>query len=294
MQRQQNSIQISSFIVFFSILTILTQFILYYFIDFSYLLIGVSSITPFILVHVLIEKSHTYEISFIYTILTVFISIVITALSYLSAGNTFVPYSTNLLLIIAINWFVPTIYSFIREMFDYGTRIEDYNSYFRNQSIVFLVVYFVVLFYFALTNNNLAWYPYTTYDQINFNPFHILLSKIEGYRYHQIFLSEILTYLFSRSLPYLPYGFYCFILLREHSRSAKIISLFVLPIVIETVQYFIQIQRCDLGDIIYGFLGGLIGFLSFLLLNWIFRVFSGNDYLARESEYHFANRSLHF
>jgi glycopeptide antibiotics resistance protein len=60
------------------------------------------------------------------------------------------------------------------------------------------------------------------------------------------------------------------------------------------LQYIFFPARCDIDDVIYGLLGGLLGSLGFFLLNLIFKAFSGKEFLAKDPAYRFSNSSLHF
>jgi glycopeptide antibiotics resistance protein len=131
-------------------------------------------------------------------------------------------------------------------------------------------------------------------DTSNFIPFGIITVQIEDYLYDYIPLSDIVTYLLSRILAFIPYGFYITLLLRRQSRLPRFFALLLLPFLIEVLQYIFIPARCDIGDLIYALIGGLLGTLLFYLMNVIFRAFSGKDFLAKENDYRFANSPLHF
>ncbi|HWT74498.1 MAG TPA: hypothetical protein VN258_07230, partial [Mobilitalea sp.] len=220
MQRRMN-IQASSLIILLSVLTILVQFTAYYFIEANYIIWGAACIITIVCCHILQEETSTYEACFQYSFLTLFISLVILVVTYFGNVQDFLPYSSIMLGIAVINWFLPLLHCFIRYMLEYGTKVDDFNEFYRNTSILFLVIYLSVIFYGAFVKNSFPWAYPLTYDTYNLMPFGILSTQIEDYLYGNIPLSDIITYLLSRTLVFLPYGFYITLLLRRQARLAR-------------------------------------------------------------------------
>lgn len=292
--QKRSHMEISSLIVFLSIITILVQFTAYYFFASVYIILGISSLVIIISTHILLEQSLTYESNFVYSILTLFISIIVTMLTYFGQEAYFIPFTNILYGIIAVNWLVPTVHCYIRNMFDYGTRIENFNSFFRNISFVFLLFYLGILIYGSFAEEAFVWAYRAVADKANFTPFWSIATQIEDYINHMIPLSDIITYLFSRILVFIPYGFYCILILRRRAKLIRFFILFLLPAILELFQYFIIPVRCDIDDVIYAFIGGVIGALLFHLTNAIYRAISGKNFLAKDSDFRYSNSSLHF
>lgn len=294
MQRQTN-VNISSSIVFLSIVTILVEFVLYYFFASVFLILGVSSIILFICCHVLLERASTYEVCFIYALLNIFISLIITILTYFEKDSalSILTYRNTLIGIVILNWLIPTFHCFIRYMFDYGTRVENYVQFYRNNSIVLIIFYLGAIVYVTFFATAFPWeLPGRT--EINLLPFDLISTQIEDYLDGFIPITDILIYLASRILIFVPFGYYIAIITRRQSRILRFILLLSVPFVLELIQYFIAPDRCDIDDIICAFLGGLLGVICFVLMNTIFRAISGKDFLMKETGYHFSNHSLHF
>lgn len=290
---KSSHIEISSMIVFLSILTIIVQFTSYYFFTSSYVILGISLFTLTFSNHILLTQSQTYESSFIYSTLTLFISSVIALLTYFGKEQFF-PYSNLLLAVIVMNWYIPSIHCLIRNMFDYGNRLENYSSYFRNSSVVFILFYLGIIIYGNFNAEAFPWAYRSVIDQANFTPFWSLATQIEDYLNGLIPISDIIVYLCSRILPYLPYGFYVIVLLRRKPKTIRFISLLILPIMIELLQYIFVPARSDIDDIIYALIGGILGALMFHLTNVIFRAVSGKNFLANSTDFRYSNSSLHF
>jgi glycopeptide antibiotics resistance protein len=186
------------------------------------------------------------------------------------------------------------LHCFLRYMLDYGTKIESFNDFYRNISIVFLLFYLGLIFYATFAGDAFPWaYPVKA-DTYNFIPFGVIATQIEDYLFASIPLNEIFTYLLSRILTFIPYGFYIALLLRRQGRLPRFFALLMLPFIIEVLQYIFIPSRCDIDDLIYAVLGGLIGSFSFFLMNVLFHVFSGRDFLVKETDYRFTNSPLHF
>lgn len=290
MQRRTN-LQISSAIIISGIITILIQFAVYYFFEAYYVVWGISFIASIICSHIILQQSASYEACYCYSLLTIFISLVITAVVYFGDVQTFLPFSNLMPGIVFINWFAPMLHCFIRYVSDYGTRVEDFYTFYRNVSIIFLIFYLIIIIYASFDPDAFEWaYPIKSSDY-NLLPFEKLASLIEDYIYGKVFLDVVLFYLLSRILIYIPYGFYLKLVLYKKSRIMRLISYFLLPLVIELVQYFIIPSLCDIDDIIYAVTGSFLGSLFFLLLNCIVRAISGRDFLIsnsnRRSSFHF-------
>lgn len=293
MQKRMN-IQASSLVILLSIFTILVQFTSYYFFEAFYIIWGVSCLISVVCCHILLEQTVTYESCFHFSLLTVFVSLVVIIVSYFGKVEYFMPYSGIMLGIAIINWLIPMLHCSLRYMLDNNGRLEEYNSFYRNISILFLTFYFVAIFYDCFARNSFPWAYPTTSDSYNFLPFGIISAQIEDYLYSYIPLKNILVYLSYRIFAFLPYGFYITLLLRRQERLPRLMALFVLPFLIEVLQFFLIPAKCDIDDLIYAFIGGIIGSLFFYLTNIIFRAVSGKDFLTRENDYRFSNNKLHF
>jgi len=293
MQRRSN-IQISSLIILLSIITIILQFSAYYFFASFLLIIGISCIVSILSCHILLEQTTSYESCFQYSILTIFICIVIFILSYFGGENPLLPYSSALLGIIVINWFLPNFHSFLRNMFNYGSKIEDFPLFYRNSMIVFYIFYMATLLYASFAPNVFPWAYQNTINIFNIKPFWSVSGQIEDYFYGAIPISDIFIYLASRILTFIPYGFIVTLILRHQPRLLRFLALLLVPFLLEFFQYFILPGRCDIDDILYALLGGVIGSLIFYLTNLIFRAFSGSEFLSNENSYKFSGSSLHF
>jgi glycopeptide antibiotics resistance protein len=281
-------------IILLSILAILVEFTTYYFFEAFYVVWGVSCLISIICCHILLEQSTSYEACFNFSLLTLFVSLVIIVLTYFGNVSSFLPYTGVMFGVAVINWLIPLLHCFLRYMLDYGTRIDGFNDFYRNTSIIFFTFYLGVILYGSFVPNAFSWTYTVNTDTYNFLPFGVIASQIEEYLYDSVSLNEIVTYLLSRIVIFVPYGFYIALLLRRQTRLPRFFALFLLPFLLEVLQYIFLPELCDIDDLIYAVIGGLIGTLMFFLMNMIFRAVSGKDFLSRDTDYRFVNSPLHF
>lgn len=293
MQRRIN-IQIPSLLVIFSILTIILQIATYCIFHNFYIVLGICAALSILCCHILCEQSASYGICFNYSILTMFISLIITVLTYYHKDYSFLPNNSLLIGIIVVNWLIPILHCFIRYMLDYGSRLEDYPSFYRNSSILFFLVYLLILIYGSLAKDTFPWAYQTVSDTFNFIPFQSLSSQINEFLYKDLPINNIIIYLCSRILIFVPYGFFCELLMRRRSFVLRFLVLLVLPVIMEAFQGILISSRGDIDDIIYGLIGGVLGTLCFYLVNFIFCLISGKNFLEKDAGYYTINHSLHF
>lgn len=293
MQRRTN-IQVSSLIMLLGILTVLVQFATYYFFE-AYLIIwGISCLMSVVCCHILLEQTTSYEACFNYSIFTLFVSLIITIISYFGNVRVFMPYTTAMLGIVLLNWLIPMLHCYLRNMLDYGTKVDNFNAFYRNISITFAIFYFAILLYGSFAKDAFPWAYKEASETYNFMPFSIIATLIEDYLYDYIPLSDIITYLVTRIVAFIPYGFYIALLLRRQPRLSRFFAMLQLPLFLEILQYFFLPQFCDIDDLIYGLIGGLLGSLLFILSAAIFRAVSGKEFLSRENDYRFSGSSLYY
>lgn len=286
--------EISSFIVLLSIMSIVLQFTSYYFIASEFLLLGLCSIISLLCNHILAEQSQSYQSCFLHSILSVFISLLIYSLTYFGENRDFIHYNEIIVGIVILNWVIPTLYCFLRQILGFGAPIQDFITFFRNNSLVFLTFYVTGFTYGQFAESAFPWiYQYPS-EGINLRPFWSIASQIEAQINGSLELSQIISYLLSRILFYIPYGYFITLVLRNLPRLIRYLMLLLLPVAVEILQYYIIPSRCDIDDIIYGFIGSALGALLFYLTNVVFRVFSGREFLPSNYDYHRPRGGLRF
>ncbi len=293
MQRRSN-IQASSLIISLSMLTIFLQLTGYYYIHSTFILWTASVLMNALCCHILQQRTFTFNATFHYSLLNMFMILLVIVLTY-GSKDSLLPYSGILLGIAVISWLVPALSGLLRHLLTYGVVLEDYKEFFRNTSIVFILFYTIVLLVGSFGANAFPWAYRNIPESANLVPLKTLTNLIENYTLDgSSTFSEILSYLLPRLFLYLPYGFYIALAVRKYSVIHKLLLLISLPLVIEILQYFIINRRSDIDDFIFAFLGGILGIFTFFLVNLIFRVVTGKEFLKKETGLHYTGNLLHF
>jgi glycopeptide antibiotics resistance protein len=179
-------------------------------------------------------------------------------------------------------------------MLDYGTRFDDYSTFYRNHSLLFFLIYLGVMLYGMFAEGAFPLVYRGALTSANIIPFEAITILIEDYLYGIIPLSDVLFYLLVRILIFLPYGYQMTLLLRRQSRLPRLLILIITPTVLEAIQYIVIPGHCDIDDVIYAIIGGILGSILFYLSNFVFRSITGKNFLANAADYPYANSRLHF
>lgn len=280
-------------VILFSILTIVLEFTAYHFLKVSGSAFIITALLAFLFCHTVLVLSLHFETCFSYQLLHLLMWGII--LFLLSAGNDseIIPYSAWLFLFPVIHWICCMIYCILRNLWDESGRYMNFKGYFRNSSIVFLLLYtiFLVLWLFL---HNTDYHYNEELSSPNLVPFFTLAGFITDFMDKNRTLSQIFSYLADRVLVYLPYGFFIILLMRRSSRFLRFLLLLVFPLVIEGLQALLSLGRCDIEDVLYGLLGGFLGALLYHLLNRTFCNVKGMDFLETSRRFYSNRSSLHF
>jgi len=284
----RSSTHITTLIILLSILTITIQFSVYYFFGATLVTFGLITLLILLCSHIFLNRSHSYEACFSYSLLNIFVCFII-MFSNFRGEVSFLIYQHNLLLFIILHWTIPTLYCIIRCLLDKCSKYTNFNLFYRNISIVFLVIYVGVLIYILFLQNGTNILYYTDYHSINLVPFLTLATLIEDHINGYVSVNNITAYLIQGILLFVPYGFYTILLLRYNRLLTRIIALLFLPLLIEVLQRVFLLGKGDIDDIILAMIGSVIGALCYHILNLIFRAVTDDDFLYECSHYSFYN-----
>lgn len=291
---RRSPIHVATLIILLSIITVVAQFSLYYFLGITVVTFVISGILILICSHIFLELSLSYESIFSYTLLNTLVCLIIIGLSYYNEGSSFINYHSILLLFIIINLFLPIIYGTLRTLIDRGQKYINFKSFYYYSSYLCIALYVIIIINLLFINNKDYIIYYSDFSKINFVPFLTLATLIEDYIGKFISLTSIINYLLIGIAIYIPYGFFISLFLRNQSKIIKVLCLIVFPIIIEALQILLLLGKCDIDDVILGAIGGIIGTLLYYLLNLIFRFIKGEDFLSQRSRYSFNRNNLHF
>lgn len=132
--------------------------------------------------------------------------------------------------------------------------------------MLFYVVYAVLFVYGAFVYDRI---PVGEADRLQLVPFATLAAYIEAMINKTVSFLPLAYYLLYRMVFFIPYGFLIAMLCEKFPAAVRILFLALLPAVTETLQFFFRLNRSDVDDFIFGWMGGLIGMLCFLLFNFL-------------------------
>lgn len=290
---QKSTSYTTTAVILFSILTLVLEFTAYYFLKVSVLTSIITVLTGLLFCHAILTLSLHYETCFSYQLLHVLMWGIILLLLYVGNDSELISYSAWLFLFPIIHWTCCSIYCILRNLWDEGGRYTNFKGYFRNSSILFLVVYAVFLIFWLFLSNRDSRYN-TELSSFNLVPFLTLAGYITDLIDKNITLSQIVFYLADRVLIYLPYGFFIILLAKRNSRFIRFLILLLFPAAIEIVQGIFNLGRSDLEDMLYGLLGGFLGALLYHLLNRTYRNVKGMDFLETSRRFYSNRSSIHF
>lgn len=286
--RSKNSIQFTTVIILLSILTVFGEFSLLYLLETDFLatLIGCGIIL--LLSIILLYITYNFEAVFIYTLLNVVLSSLLAAYSFLEISYFYYSVTNYKIWMVLVNFAVPCLLCLICNLFDQKESLTNYRTFVRNSSLLFLLYYISVFIYIEFTpHTGTIWSDGAS----NFVPFYTIAGYIENYIYELGTLKDIFYHLLIPILLYLPAGFILAMCMRHSSKLLRLAFVLVLPLMAEFIQYLIQVNTINIDDVLYGFLGGILGQLLFFFMNAVFLAIKGQEFLEEKHSYRSA---LHF
>ena len=255
------------------ILSTILQFIIYYFVGESFLgllLAGIGILAGGIFVHFIMEEQ---EELFSYLLIPcIFSGVVGIVLPYISGD--FLPKSNTMFYFCIIAWFLIMLYAMIYTLLNGVSEMETFTRFHKKSTIFFYIVYFGVLFYmlFFMSNNKTD-----TQATLKLLPLDTFVTYIEQLVKGQDVVKEFLLFLQNQFLFFVPFGFLVGMLGRILFAMVRFVIIVAFPIGLEVVRFFIS-HCCDVDNVIFGFLGALLGMLLFLVFNELFCYFVGKNF----------------
>ncbi|QHQ60812.1 hypothetical protein Ana3638_08565 [Anaerocolumna sedimenticola] len=212
----------------------------------------------------------------------------------MDSKDSILSFHPDLFLFIIIDWFLPLVYCMIRNLADSSLKYTDFNVFYRNTNIVFLIFYIAVLIIFLFLRNNSFISYYTDIKSINYVPLLSLATLIEDHISGYFTLADLIKYFAMCIVLFIPFGFYTALLLRYQNRLLRFFALLLLPFVVEILQWAFLLGKSDIDDVLLGLLGGFIGTILYHIVNQVYRTITDEDFLYKRPHYHFYGSSIHF
>lgn len=282
---ERRSIKITTFVFFISLFLVGAEFGVYYFVDKFWPVGLVTVLGSLIVSHIFLESSLTYDTCFLFSLMSMLFSSILTASVYFGQTGNIIVYREYVQFIIYANWLFPLLYSIFRCLFDRGPRFVCFNSYFWKTNILFGVFYLWNLVSHTVISPLRL--PYG-FDQkgISFIPFLTTATHIEDFIYTGNGIGSLIGYIIHILILFIPMGFYIALLLKKYSFLLKGFLIFLIPVAFESVPYVTQ-GIANIDSCFYRFFGLLIGILLYQILNAIFQHVTGEDFLYERNKYSF-------
>lgn len=136
----------------------------------------------------------------------------------------------------------------------------------KNKKItsILLGIYIILLTWIIVFKMQLSWnFPYIR--SINLIPFAESVI-VNG----KIYFGEIINNL----IVFIPVGLYIGMLEKNKKFDKKVIPIFILTLIFETLQFILHIGATDITDVIMNTLGGIVGII---IINTLYKIFKNNE-----------------
>lgn len=178
-----------------------------------------------------------------------------------------------------IAFLVPVVFCTVAAFIMRETQRNFYGEFFMGQSVV-LAVSLVLFYIYWFGRFNVD--PTMTEPTGRFVPFATLAAFIEKLIYGTITGGEFARYLMFSIVIYIPFGYIVGVIGQNFHLLVEIFSVLILPVAVELLQLVLVLNGCDIDDMIFGFLGGLLGIGIFKLLNLFALTMTGATLTGRE------------
>lgn len=185
-------------------------------------------------------------------------------------------------------WLLPVIYGCLFTWAEGGSALSQFSDFYKKAVILFYVVYFGVLVFWFVAYSRIP----ENEISAQFIPFATFAAYVDGVISDTVPLKRLLQFIAERIGMFLPYGFFVAMAGRKIHSLLRLGLVLVLPVIVELLQYILKFNTFDADDIIFSFLGGLIGMLLFVIFNTLFQKTTGKNFDGSEIEKDYYGRRI--
>lgn len=200
----------------------------------------------------------------------------------------FFPEGNVVLIGCLLTWLVPVVYAVIYTWANGNTEIAGFAKFYIRAIVFFYLVYFALMIYGAFFRQ----IPAEDGSSTQWIPFATFAALVNGVMKDTVSVARVIEFLLNRVVFFLPYGFFIGLACRKLHGILRVILLLFLPAVLEMIQLLFQWGTCDVDDIIFRFVGGLLGFISFLLFDAAFQRFTARHFNGSEISRDYYGRKI--
>lgn len=198
------------------------------------------------------------------------------------------PKSNVMLLACVLSWLLPVLYACLFTWIEGSPALARFSVFYKKAAVFFYVVYFVFLIYWSMVISRIP----KNEISMQLIPFATFAAYLDGILSGTVPVERLLHFLAERVIMFLPYGFFVAMVGRKLHSLLRLGLVLFLPIVTELLQYLFSVNSFDMDDMIFAFLGGMIGIVSFVVFNVVFQKTTGKNFDGSEVERDYYGRRI--
>ena len=277
----------TTWIVLISLAVSALQFVLYYATDSSWLgllLSGLAILLGGILVHFITgELGELFAYLLIPCVCSGAAGMLISQLE-----GSILPNSTTVLIGCLLTWLIPVAYACLYTWAAGNIAMTQFSGFYKKAATFFYVIYFGLLVYWFV------FYSRVPEEQVQLQliPFATFAAYIDGIITDTVPAVRLLQFLVERVGLFLPYGFLIAMVCRKLHSLFRLLLVLLIPVLVELLQYVLKYNSCSADDMLFSFLGALIGMLMFVVFNTLFQKTTGKNFDGSEIDRDYYGRRI--
>lgn len=281
---RRHSVSINNLVLLVCILAMAFEIGIYYFLNSPALAVIATIILTAAITHFFLELSLDYNVCFLYSLVMVFFSLVITLVIYNSQPNPWIHFHYGLLWMVFLHWFISIFYCIVRDALDRGPRFENFVSYFHRMSILCGIIYLGTIVYIMFIHPLQPPYGAQAFGAHNFVPFMATGNYIEQTLNNGGEIRDMLVYISLVVASGIPFGFFVRLYLREMLFFPRLLFMLLVPFFMEFLQQCINRGRADIDDYFMSLAGVLIGVIIFHIIDKIYHSLGKTKFLMERNK----------
>lgn len=277
------TVNISSLVILLSLLSLLCEGFLYYFVPQHAVAIFFAVIVSLVLAHFFLSSSFHYGYNTLHAAFMTAGTFIFAAVVYLIQPNQWIHYDFSLVLLVLVNWITPFLYCTLRDLFDPGPHFNGYDRFFRQMSIVLLICYVLVMIKQYFLTPIVPPYEEAAFGAQNFVPFMATGTYLESALRNGDSLVLLICYVAESICLYIPFGYYVAAYAKNWFMGFRLFLYLLFPLIMELSQYLSGLGRAHIDDYAFAIIGILIGIALFHIMNGIFRGVAGREMAAERN-----------
>lgn len=192
--------------------------------------------------------------------------------------GTVLPYSRLALWEAVIVWLIPMLYAIIFAWIEGFSVMEEFAGFYFKATILFYVVYYGTIIAGMISVCSTV--PESS--RVQMMPFATFAAYIDGLVKGTVTMPQLSYFLITHTFLFIPFGFFVAMVCRTLHNAIKVILLVAFPTVLVLIRLLAQKNNFDIDDIVFCFLGGLLGMLFFYIFNTLFQNITNRNFDGSE------------